>query len=179
MEIIGRALSPAEFRDYLGTFEFADWRPSCVVVHHTAAPCLATRPKGILQEHIANLKAFYEDKGWGSGPHLFVDEDQIWLFSPLTRRGTHAVAFNRTGVGIEMLGDYDTEDPWSGRGLQVLTTAATAAVFLLRKMGAARFGDGEVKFHRDDPNTSKTCPGDKISKHQFIALMGECAARYA
>ena len=42
----------------------------------------------------------------------------------MTAHGVHAVSFNSTGVGIEMLGNYDIEDPRTGRGLQVLTTTA-------------------------------------------------------
>ncbi|MFZ4600516.1 MAG: N-acetylmuramoyl-L-alanine amidase, partial [Terrimicrobiaceae bacterium] len=81
----------------------------------------------------------------------------------------HAVSFNRNGIGIEMLGDYDSEDPWSGRGLQVLRTTAHVVRSL---MAVLNVGKEAVRFHRDDPKTSKTCPGKLIEKGKFLELLG-------
>ena len=67
-----------------------------------------------------------------------------------------------------MLGDYDTEDPWSGRGLQVLTTTCHALLALLRKFGLT---PAAIRFHRDDPKTSKSCPGTKLDKAKFLNLL--------
>lgn len=117
-----------------------------------------------------NLQDFYEGKGWSAGPHLFTDDDQIWTFSPMTARGVHAVSFNATGIGIEMLGDYDTEDPWSGRGLAVLTTTCRAVKALLTRLGLTQ---AAIRFHRDDPKTTKTCPGKKVTKAQFLELLAK------
>lgn len=170
MNILGKAYSRAEFPAYLATLKWTAWKPSLVVIHHTAAPSLAQRPHGLLSEHLANIKWFYEHEAvgapWSAGPHLFTDEDQIWTFSPLTARGIHAKSFNASGVGIEMLGDYDTEDPWNGRGREVLTTTCVAVKALLASLGLT---PAAIRFHRDDPRTSKTCPGKKISREAFLA----------
>lgn len=168
MKIDGRPLTIAQFAQHVATLDLFAWRPSFVVIHHCAAPSLAQRPNGFLPQHMQNLRLFYEGKGWSAGPHLFTDDDQVWLFSPLTARGVHAVSFNRNAWGIEMLGDYDSEDPWSGRGLQVLTTTARATAILLKKLS---LDVSAIRFHRDDPKTSKTCPGTKVSKERFTALV--------
>jgi len=168
MNIIGKPYKLEEFRAYVQSLNLGDWRPSLVVIHHCAAPSLLQRPQGFKGQHMLNLKDFYERKGWSAGPHLFVDEDEAWTFSPLTSRGVHAVSFNRTGWGIEMLGDFDTEDPWSGRGLQVLTLTAQVAAILLKKIGQ---DETAIRFHRDDPRTSKTCPGRKVDKTWFVELV--------
>lgn len=168
MKILNKAYFPDEFTSYLQTLKWPSWKPSLVVIHHCAAPSLAQRPNGFLSQHMLNLQDFYESKGWSAGPHLFTDDDQIWTFSPMTSRGVHAVSFNATGIGIEMLGDYDSEDPWSGRGLAVLTTTAKAAKAILARLGLT---PAAIRFHRDDPKTSKTCPGKKIRKEQFLELM--------
>jgi hypothetical protein len=115
-----------------------------------------------------NLMEFYEGLGWRGGPHLFVDDHRVWVFSPLTERGTHAVSFNAAGFGIEVLGDYDNEDPATGRGLSCWRNAAVA----FRSLCAWRGIDpaGALKFHRDDPKTRKTCPGKRVTRDWFLAL---------
>lgn len=168
MKIVNKPFRLDEFQAHLDTITLTGFKPQFVVIHHTAAPSLAQRPLGWTAQHMLNLQDFYEEKGWSAGPHIFTDEDQAWMFTPLNVRGVHAVAFNRTGWGIEMLGDYDNEDPWTGRGLAVLTLTARIAIMLLRKIGK---GTEAIRFHRDDPGTSKSCPGRKISKADFLKLV--------
>lgn len=170
MNILGKPYLPKEFDAYVKSLKWAGaFRPSLIVIHHTAAPSLAQRPNGWTPVHMQNLRSYYGGQlGWSAGPHLFTDDDQIWTFTPMTERGIHAVSFNRNGIGIEMLGDYDSEDPWSGRGLKVLQTTASAVRSL---MSALNVGKDAIRFHRDDPKTSKTCPGTKISKADFLSLI--------
>ncbi len=165
MKILGKPYGADDFAKYLDTIKPA-WKPRFIVIHHCAAPSLAQRPNGFISQHMLNIQDFYEDKGWSAGPHLFIDEDQVWTFSPLTSRGVHAVSFNADGIGIEMLGDYDREDPWNGRGREVLTTTCRAVKALQKKFG---LDDSAIRFHRDDPKTNKTCPGRKITKAAFLA----------
>lgn len=139
-----------------------------VTIHHTSAPSLAQRPQGLLEQHIRNLRSFYMGLGWSAGPHFFIDEDQAWAFSPLAKPGIHAKSFNRSHIGIEMLGDYDKEDPWSGRGLQVLTNTGLVVGEILRTLNLTK---DAVNFHRDDPRTDKTCPGSRITREQFLKLV--------
>ncbi len=168
MKILGKFYTPLEFETYLATLKWTAWKPTKICIHHCAAPSLAQRPNGFIPQHMLNLQDFYEGKGWSAGPHLFTDDDQIWTFSPLAARGVHAVSFNATAVGIEMLGDYDTEDPKSGRGLAVLQTTALATKALMKVLG---IGPEGIVFHRDDPKTSKSCPGKKITKDWFLDLL--------
>ncbi len=169
MKILGQPYSPAAFPGYLRSLKWGWWKPSLIVIHHMAAPSLAQRPRGLTAEHMLNLKYHYEHnvKGapWTAGPHLFVDDGQIWTFSPMTARGVHAVTYNATGIGIEMLGDYDTEDPWTGRGLSVLTTTCLAVKALLARLDLT---PAAIRFHRDDPKTGKSCPGTRITKAAFL-----------
>lgn len=175
--VIWAPLTAEEFPRYLSSLPDMGaaawgWSPTGVTLHHMAEPSLAQRPLGILPEHGRNLRDYYVGLGWKSGPHLFVDEDQVWLFSPLTSRGVHAVSFNGGRIGIEMLGDYDNEDPWTGRGLRVVTMAARAIAALCQRFGWVPDG-GTVSFHRDDPKTTKTCPGRRILKDLFLTKVRE------
>jgi hypothetical protein len=166
---IKKAFKLAEFKSYLSTVDFSMWKPSLVVIHHCAAPSLAQRPKGFIQQHMENLQDYYEEKlGWSAAPHIFTDEDEAWVFNPLNQIGTHAVSYNSRGIGIEMLGDYDNEDPWSGRGLQVLTMTANVTNALLARL---QLTESAIRFHRDDPKTTKTCPGELIEKGRFLQLL--------
>lgn len=166
---IGKVWSAQTFEQYLNKTNKPAWC-NAVCMHHTSAPSLAMRPKGLLQQHIYNMKDGYVKKGWKSGPHLYIDEDQIYAMTPLSERGVHAVSFNSRAIGIEVLGDYDSEDPFSGRGLQCWQLAAKTTALLLNWLGA-KMNESTILFHRDDPKTSKTCPGTKIKKQWFFDLM--------
>lgn len=159
---VGKVWTVASFEELLNKTKKPDWVKS-VTLHHTAAPSLAMRPKGLTAQHIINMRDGYIEKKWRSGPHLFIDEDQIWGMTPLTEKGVHAVSFNSSSIGIEVLGDYDSENPLNGRGLECWNVAFAAIKALLKWIGVPA-NEKTVLFHRDDPKTSKSCPGDKITK---------------
>lgn len=167
---VGKVWSADSFAASLGSVSNS-FKFRAVCIHHCGEPSLAQRPQGLKIQHIQNIASFYRnEKGWSSAPHLFTDEDQIFGMCPLTERGIHAVSFNGYSIGIEMLGDYDGEDPMSGRGLQVVQTTAKATAALLKWMGKEA-DTTTILFHRDDPKTSKTCPGRKVKKDWFIGLV--------
>jgi len=166
---VGQVFDMKSFSAHLAGLSLA-WADS-VCIHHTAFPDLSMRPSGWTIQHMRNLASYYGGElGWSAGPHLFTDEDQIFGLSPLTARGVHAASFNARSIGIEMLGNYDTEDPMSGRGAQVIETTAAAVACLLARLGKSA-NETTVKFHRDDPKTSKTCPGRKVSKAYFLGCV--------
>lgn len=170
-ELVGRVFDIANFEQYLTTVDLS-WADS-VCIHHTAAPSLEQRPVGFKLEHMVNLEDYYKNKlGWSTGPHLFADEEQIFGMSSLWRRGVHAVSFNHRSIGIECLGNYDEEDPKSGRGLACMRNTAIATGLLLDAMGLPA-NDETVLFHRDDPASSKTCPGKKVDKDWFLSLINQ------
>lgn len=167
---VGKVWDAEAFKRHVASIDLS-WAKG-VTLHHTAAPSLAQRPQGLKIQHLRNLQHYYEhDLGWSAGPHLFVDEDQIYGLSPMTRTGTHARSFNKTHIGIEVLGDYDQESPTSGRGLQCWQMAAAATSILLASIKA-----GTWNFHRDDPKTSKTCPGGLVTEELFAGYMEDANA---
>lgn len=170
LPIIGHGFGAGRLVAYLNGLNLKEqkWRPSQICIHHTTPPSLAQRPNGFETQHMLNLRDFFLSKKphpWSAGPHWFVDDRACWAFSPMTAPGVHAKAFNKSAIGIEMLGDYDTEDPTTGRGRQVIDRTLS----LVREL-QQRFGIGEdgIVFHRDDPETTKTCPGRKIPKDWFL-----------
>ncbi len=131
----GKVWTVEGFKEYLSTQPKNKWAKA-VCLHHTAAPSLKQRPEGFKAQHLENLKSYYSNSlGWSSAPHFFTDEDQVWGMCPIAEFGVHAVTFNRTAIGIEVLGDYDSEDPKSGRGLLCWETAAKTTKLLLDYLG--------------------------------------------
>ena len=164
---VGTVYDPIGFKKHLDGLPALSWASS-VTIHHTAYPDLAMRPKGFTVQHMRNLQSYYQnDKGWKAGPHLFTDDDEILGLSPLTSPGTHAKSFNGASIGIEMLGNYDEDDPSTGRGASVLWVSIQCTALLLAKLGL-KATEETILFHRDDPKTSKTCPGTKIGKIWFV-----------
>lgn len=166
----GLAWNIQGFREYLKSVPRPSWARS-ITLHHTASPSLANRPGGLTDQHIRNIRDFYKNtKGWSAGPQLFIDDRRIMGLTPINVRGVHAASFNGNSIGIEVLGNYDTEDPHSGRGYAAWCLTAEASLALLEWLGLEPTSS-TVKFHRDDPRTTKTCPGRKVSKDWILEMI--------
>jgi len=164
--ILGQSFTAAEFDQYCHTLKWDAWRPSSIVLHNTASPSLAQRTKGLTREHIANLETFYRDsRKWSAGPHLFIDDTKIWVFTPLTVSGIHSPSWNKSSIGVEMLGDYETEEFSSGRGLQVRKNAVAALATICAILG---LDPQTIKLHREDPLTDHLCPGKNVRKLEVV-----------
>ena len=165
--IIGKNFDPASFAEYVKTLAWDEWQPSFVVLHNTGIPTLAQRPNGLTYQHILDLEDYYRnDQHWSAGPHCFCDDRQIWVFTPLTTPGVHSPSWNAVSLGIEMLGDFDSEDFTSGRGLAVQQNAVAAIAILSAAIG---LDPTTMRLHREDPGTThRTCPGASVDKDSFI-----------
>lgn len=164
--IIGERFSPDEFDTYCHKLQWTSWRPSFIVLHNTAIPSLAQRPDGLLLQHIKALEAYYRDeRQWSAGPHLFIDDKQIWVFTPLTVSGVHSPSWNSSSLGIEMLGDYSKESFTKGRGLKVRTNTIAAITTINTALG---FDPHSLMLHREDQLTTHACPGSGVRKLEII-----------
>lgn len=164
--IVGLPFTSDAFDSYCHGLSWMAWRPTFIVVHNTAVPTLAQRPKGFTKTHMQNLVSFYRDqKGWSAGPHLFIDDKQIWVFSPLTMSGVHSPSWNKLSIGLEMLGNYDSESFDSGRGLEVRKNTVAAMATLSAALGLDPFS---ARFHFEDPLTNHKCPGTNARKGDLL-----------
>lgn len=164
--IVGDSFTTATFDQYCHTLRWNAWRPSFIVLHNTGVPSLAQRPGGFTRDQIDSLQSYYrDDQSWKAGPHLFIDDHLIWVFTPLTVSGTHSPSWNKVALGIEMLGDYENEAFDSGRGLAVRTNTVAAIASLSAALGL--FPDS-MKLHREDPLTTHACPGKGVRKLEMI-----------
>lgn len=164
--IIGKAMDAAGFDAHVRQLSGWKWHPQFITLHNSAIPSLAQRPDGFTRQHIDNLASYYQRLGWRAGPHLFIDDRQIWLFSSLTLPGRHSPSWNRTAIGVEMLGDYAREDFLTGRGAKVRALTISALASLSRHLSLA---PETLRLHKEDPATSHDCPGKNVDKAAMIA----------
>ena len=167
---VGKVWTTNSLKEYLSKITPPKWITG-ICIHHTAEPSLKQRPKGFTAQHIENMKYGYvHDRGWSTGPHFYTDDDQIWGMTPPNVKGIHAVAYNANSIGIEVLGDYDSEDPMSGRGAACWGMTAEAIKVIMEWLKLP-INESTIRFHREDPKTSKTCPGTKITKKWLLRLI--------
>lgn len=167
--IVGRRFAPGEFVAYVKWVqenETYTWNPTGITMHHTAFPDLSMRPNGFTEQHMLNMRHGYlNDNGWSHGPHIFTDDHGIWVFNPLSIRGVHAVSYNSTRYGIEMLGNFDNADEFADeRGLFSRYNGKFAAAVLMKHAGIST---AKLNFHRHDPETTKSCPGTHVNFSEF------------
>lgn len=184
---VGKCFGTAkEFLAYLDALQFGAWRPQYVVDHHTGSPDLKiwngwqTRSNPVTDEQwMRNLAEYYGsppprgpgDGPWQHGPHFMFTPKNYCVLSTPTVRGTHAKSFNANSWCVEMVGDFDSE-PFYGsvrdRYVDGLAALHVAAGLILLPFERGRRG---LHFHRDDPLTSKTCPGKNVKKPELIKLV--------
>jgi len=171
LSIIGKGLTLDEFRRYVKGYDFGSIKPNGLVIHHTWKPTKADWKDEL---SIEGLRKYYEGLGWKTGPHLFVSENKVWLFTPMKDVGTHAGAGNSIykwgrlqsyTIGIEVVGDYDTEK-WSGKTKE----NALGAIKML--MSHLKIPTESVTFHRNWM-PAKTCPGAAITKEWMFAELAK------
>lgn len=165
-EIVGQKFSPDAFDAYVREIKWKTWKPSAIVLHNTAIPSLAQRPQGLTAMHIRSLAVYYRDvQKWSAGPHLFIDDFGIWVFTPLTTAGIHSPSWNKTALGVEMLGNYETESFTSGRGAKVRHNTVCAVATLCDVLSIQ---SSSLRLHKEDPKTDHDCPGKNVDKAAFI-----------
>lgn len=161
MDIVNKKLSLDEFRDYVESYHFGSLPANRLVIHHTWKP---NKESWVGERSILGLKEYYENKGWKAGPHLFIAEDGIWLFTPMRRNGIHAGKLNPRSIGIEVVGDYNAEK-WSGK------TKTNALGVIKTLMDQLNLTEKDIFFHRDV--SGKSCPGWAITKEWLFEELSE------
>ncbi len=177
MQIDGRVMTVSEFVRYVEALEVPPPLPTRIFLHHTWIP---TRADWRGHDTIMAMKGHYErqlwtdsqgkvHEGWDAGPHLFIADDGIWLFSDLRYDGVGVYGQNYRSRHVEMVGNYDDELP-SGATLE--NTVAALGI-LHEKLG---LDIGKLNFHRDF--STKTCPGRMVQKAWIIPQVAKWIEDY-
>lgn len=207
---LGQGLTAAQFAAYVASYSFGRIPPDQIVLHHTAIPStLAARyPSGAVWDagetnlteqqiyakrlrQLGQLRDYYHQiLLWDRGPHLFIDERYIWLFTPMNAVGIHAKEGNsyvdangrlHYSIGIEVLGYYE-HVVWPDK---VVANVAAACQALGRRLGIAleyRAGPRHtpsahatsVSSHRDYNKIE--CPGRAISETYYTRVLNAAPA---
>jgi hypothetical protein len=159
--IVGKGFTADQFADYVEKVEFRLWRPKFVVLHNTARPTFAEWHKIPGEQRMKNLEHYYRDEQkWSAGPHLFIADDLIWVFTPLNVPGVHSPSWNAISWGVELVGDYAVE-PLS------LAVRDNAVAALTALHSVAGLDPTTLCLHKEDPKTLHVCPGTNVSKADF------------
>jgi len=167
MEIVGQAMDADEFVRYVENLEFPLPLPNRIFLHHTWRP---TRDGWRGMASILAMKDYYErqlwkddegqvHEGWTAGPHLFIADDGIWLFSDLRWDGVGVYGHNHRSRHVEMVGNYDSQLPCGA----ILRNTVVALGVLHERLG---LDIDRLCFHRD--YSSKSCPGWAVRKNWII-----------
>lgn len=164
--IVGMGFRPSDFKDYVHSLTPGAWRPQFVVLHNTSSPRLSQWHSTSGGSRMKNLESYYRDQmGWSAGPHLFVADDLIWAFTPLTMSGVHSPSWNAISWGVEMVGEYE-EEPFSP-AVRANTIDALATIHLWQGVDPEA-----LRFHKEDPETDHTtCPGRNVDKSDILARL--------
>jgi hypothetical protein len=161
--IVGKGFTPAEFEEYVRSLKFDSWRPQFVVLHNTGDPTFAEWHAVPTERRLKGLESYYrDDQQWSAGPHLFVADDKIWAFTPLTTRGVHSPSWNNVSWGVEIVGDYDHEIFRTDVRDNVIAALTTLHM-------AVGLDPQSLRLHKEDPKTThKYCPGTRVSKSDIV-----------
>jgi hypothetical protein len=190
---IGLGMSVAKFEEYVTSYDFGKYKPTFVVLHHTIMPDTQqarflggvwdaddysrSEPEVYAHrlKHLGAIKTYYETEhpDWPAGPHLFVDDRYVWLFSPMNAPGVHAMEGNGRprsySIGIEVVGYYEhvtwPEDVADNVRRVVLALQAQLKTFEL----VHKKGPGGISAHRD--YNKPECPGAKITTEYYMGVI--------
>jgi hypothetical protein len=175
--IVGQAFDMPAFESYINAVQMRSWRPLFAVVHNTSEPTMALymndwvhRPSWTEESWARNLASYYSGMGWSGGPHFFVlPTGRVLAFTPMWMPGTHSPAWNDRSLGIETVGEFETE---SFDGVIKATLLKVLAILHL-KLGLVPedylIGVRGLHFHKEDPiTTHKNCPGKNMVKSDLV-----------
>lgn len=178
--IVGKFVDVAGLRAHVDGLSWTGFRPSFIVVHNTSAPDAKTyagwranpekHGNWTPEQWARNLESYYRNQGWSAGPHAFVCRDGILLFTPFNVQGTHSPAWNSRSIGIETVGEFESDPFDNGVRDNLIATLGILHAKLGLIPGEYRAGVRGLHFHKEDPvTTHKTCPGRHIVKADLVA----------
>lgn len=138
-----------------------------IVIHHSFSTDTAST-----RNWTAICKYHVEVNGWASvGYHLGLEMEPQGMAvhngRPLTQDGAHALGFNRNGIGICLVGNYDNDPPSEIR----MIALSELCLRLMRDHGIPAtkvIGHRETYGKRTPPvPVEKSCPGQQFDMDKF------------
>ena len=142
-------------------------------IHHTWKPAHSSfTGKNHIQLQQSMKNHHVKNNGWADiGQHLTLFPDGKWLTGRSFNKTPASISGWNTGaLAVEMVGNFDKfgEEPYNELGYDELEGEQKRQILLLMKYFIDKYGEESIKFHRDHPNVSKTCPGTSLNKYSMI-----------
>lgn len=172
----------ADFEAYIAPMTWdRGWHPAFITGHNTGVPRLSQYVNqysdAVRQQWPGNLNHYYRNTmKWHSGPHIVIcpkiTGGYIWVLCDLELDGVSVSCWNSKTIGIECVGDYETEDPTTGHGAEVRDQFVEIAAALCRHFGWAPrpqiLGVKGIHWHKQCTNDHHPCPGKNWSGDDVI-----------
>lgn len=206
---IGQALDRDGFSAYVARYNFGPIPPDYVVIHSTEIPPASWAPleghanwddnesglsdlqirtkrkaqlDGLMHYYSSVVKNPDGSIGWPSGPHLFIDERWIWLFTPMNTIGVHAAEGNsytdkaglHYSIGVEVVGYYEHTAWPAPVAANVAHAVATLKQWLQTFDFIAGPWAGKISRHAD--YNKPECPGSIITPSFYLPLFRDTYA---
>ena len=122
---------------------------STIVIHHSGN---TDTVEDIRNLHVNINK--WDDIGY----HFMIDRDgNLFIGREIDKIGAHVYGFNESSIGVCLLGNFDFEKI-EEKQLDMLRW------LLNNLMNEFNLNKESIKFHRDFPDVTKSCPGINIIK---------------
>lgn len=147
-------------------------------IHHTWKPAHSSFKSN---NHVAmqqSMKDFHtKSNGWSDiGQHLTLFPDGAWLTGrPFSISPASISGWNTGALAVEMIGNFDIPGTgiFNDLGYDLLQGRQKEEILKLIKYFIDKYGESSIKFHREGPGVTKTCPGTRLDK---LALIREAKA---
>lgn len=133
-------------------------------IHHTWSPShknFTGSNHVALQQAMANYHI--NTNGWSDiGQHITLMPDGLWVTGRDFGKNPASIKYwNNGAFAVEMLGNFDIKH-------DILDGEQKESILELSRYFVKRFGKDVIKFHREGPEVTKTCPGSRIDKNKFM-----------
>ncbi|MBU5439629.1 N-acetylmuramoyl-L-alanine amidase [Tissierella sp. MSJ-40] len=142
-------------------------------IHHTWKPAHKSFTGN---NHIAIQQSMYNyhvnSNGWSDiGQHLTLFPDGAWVTGrPFNIAPASIKGWNTGALAVEMIGNFDI--PGTGAindlGYDLLQGKQREEILKLMRYFINKYGEDSIKFHREGPGVTKTCPGTRLDKIMLI-----------
>lgn len=142
-------------------------------IHHTWKPAHRNF-NGVNHFNIQQSMYNHHTKtnGWSNiGQHLTLFPDGKWMTGrPFNISPASISGWNTGALAVEMVGNFDIPGTGSFNdlGYDLLQGKQKEELLKLIKYFIDKYGESSIKFHREGPGVTKTCPGTRIDKLTLI-----------
>lgn len=142
-------------------------------IHHTWKPAHSNfngNNYNSMQQGMYNYHT--KTRGWSDiAQHLSLFPDGVWLTGrPFNVMPVSIKYWNKGALAVEMIGNFDIKGngSYNEYGYDKLEGRQKQEILKLISYFIDKYGPQSIKFHREGPGVTKTCPGTSLNKGKLI-----------